>query len=382
MPLEFPEVEITPAVLRWARESAGLSVPDVASRLGVEQDAVNAWEEGGDRMRLSHLKEIARLCRRPLSALLLSAPPGERPRPKDFRVMAGASGPLSRDTLLVIRRAHRLQEVAADMMADLGADSAPLIGVADLNDDPEDVAAVERQRLGIDVGEQGRWRNEREALRRWRAALERLSLPVFQFAMPDLRGFSLADREPYVIVVNRSDAPHGRIFTLMHEYGHLLLRRPGVCDVTEAWFHTGPVYSDEVWCNRFAASFLAPAQAIRDATVGLDLSDGDRRDETISKLSRRLKVSREVVRIRLVSMGLLADTAGPAPVSSAATKKGKGPMETSHARCLHERGRLYVSLVLDAAHAKTIPTADVCDFLAVKATSIKALHRLLAESRS
>ena len=41
----------------------------------------------------------------------------------------------------------------------------------------------------------------------------------------DARGFSLTEVEPFVIVVNESDAPNAKIFTLFHEYGHILLNQ-------------------------------------------------------------------------------------------------------------------------------------------------------------
>ena len=42
----------------------------------------------------------------------------------------------------------------------------------------------------------------------------------------DARGFSLTDGEPYVIVVNSADADRARLFTLFHEYAHILLNMP------------------------------------------------------------------------------------------------------------------------------------------------------------
>ena len=39
----------------------------------------------------------------------------------------------------------------------------------------------------------------------------------------DARGFALADANPKIIVVNSKDQIEARIFTLLHEFAHILL---------------------------------------------------------------------------------------------------------------------------------------------------------------
>ena len=45
----------------------------------------------------------------------------------------------------------------------------------------------------------------------------------------DARGFALADGYPKVILVNSRDEPRPHLFTLLHEYAHLLLKTDGLC---------------------------------------------------------------------------------------------------------------------------------------------------------
>ena len=66
------------------------------------------------------------------------------------------------------------------------------------------------------------------AFDQWREWLESLNISVLKLKIPagDARGFSLTDGEPSVIVVNSADAERARLFTLFHEYAHLLLDIP------------------------------------------------------------------------------------------------------------------------------------------------------------
>ena len=81
--------------------------------------------------------------------------------------------------------------------------------------------------LGVLQERQVAWRGERQAFGEWRAARNRVGTLVLQFpALEDLRGGrSLSSREtrPLVILVNQSDWVNSGIFTLVREFGHVLL---------------------------------------------------------------------------------------------------------------------------------------------------------------
>jgi len=150
--------------------------------------------------------------------------------PDDFRVLPSGKGQhISRKLRLAIREARRLQAIATDLMKEMGLEITVEIGKANLSDDPEGLAKIERARLGIDLKEQFHWKDEGEAFLRWRKAIENLNILVFQLPIPvrSARGFSLLGEGLPAIVVSSSDAIQARIFTLFHEYAHLLLGAAG-----------------------------------------------------------------------------------------------------------------------------------------------------------
>ena len=69
------EANPTPAVLKWARESAGLT-PELAARkatLAVER--LSAWEAGKLRPTFAQLRKLSEVYKRPLAAFYLATPP-------------------------------------------------------------------------------------------------------------------------------------------------------------------------------------------------------------------------------------------------------------------------------------------------------------------
>ena len=83
-----------------------------------------------------------------------------------------------------------------------------------------------------------------------------------------------------VVVVNQREVDQAKIFTLFHEYAHLILRRQGIClereDVDKR--------AIESWCNEFAAMFLVPSDALTMRTPKRSLSIED-----VKRLARVFK---------------------------------------------------------------------------------------------
>ena len=215
-------VGVNPVVMKWARESAGLDVPAVARNLRVNANIIEGWESGTRKPTLKTLEKLASFYKRPLAAFFLPERPQEPPMPTDFRVLLNEQKrPLSKKACLAMRRARRVQSLATELVKATGRELAANMEKAALTEDPEIVAARERDRLGISMEEQLSWRNEYEAFSKWREAIESLNTVVFQVRMPveEARGFSLLDSSLPTIVVSVSDSIRARI-SVMDIQGH------------------------------------------------------------------------------------------------------------------------------------------------------------------
>ncbi len=126
--------------------------------------------------------------------------------------------------------------MALDLATDLD-DVPPTLPMRATRGEPViDVARRIRKLLGVSIRKQIQWKDEYEALNGWRQAVQDKGVLVFQargVEVSEMRGFSVADEPMPLIVLNTKDAPNGRVFTLLHEFCHLLLRYGGICDLRD-----------------------------------------------------------------------------------------------------------------------------------------------------
>lgn len=161
---------------------------------------------------------------------------------------------------------------------------------------------IVRTFLGISDSSQLKAKDDFEALRLWGDALQRRGVYVSQRSLKDetIRAFSRIDGAHAVVVVDTGDTPYARIFSLLHEYVHIILRSTGICDLDD--------YSTvERLCNSVAAAALMPAGLVRSALgarafTGVDAAD----DELLQDISRQLRVSQAALLVRLLELGKLS----------------------------------------------------------------------------
>ncbi|MBI4442509.1 MAG: ImmA/IrrE family metallo-endopeptidase [Acidobacteria bacterium] len=342
----------------------------MAKRIKVPAATFAKWETQETPLALTHLRELAVYLKRPLAAFLLPKPPEELPLPEDYRTLPGGKGTFERKTWLAIRKARRLQSIASELMRSMERDTKPQFSGARLSDDPGAVAQREREHLGISLEKQQGWKEEREALREWRSAIEHLNILTFQLRIPvkDVRGFSLGDEKPYVVAVSSSDAVQARIFTLFHEYAHLLLNNAGICAPMLETRTQRKEADVEKWCNGFSGSFLVPPQALPQVSKTTKLKDQALFD-VLAETASKFKVSEQVVLRRLLDVGLVSRPTFNSAMDEleARPRKAKQKGGPPPARkCLAENGDSFSSLVLEARNRGLVTYADVSDFLDVR----------------
>jgi len=96
------------------------------------------------------------------------------------------------------------------------------------------------------------------------------------------------------VIVLATESPQAKIFTLVHEIGHLALRQGGICLQIQDETARGGV---EQFCNRLAAAALMPTALINMLLSNWQVVDTwDRED--LYPLARRLKVSIPALALR------------------------------------------------------------------------------------
>lgn len=378
MPSRSQTFHINNDVFQWLRESSGWTLEEVGNLLNVSVDWVLKWESGEEKPTLLEIKKLAKGYKRPLAAFFLSTPEKDPPLPQDFRRLTGKLQPLSRKTILAIRKARNLQKISIGLLENLEEKTNPEVLQAKIEDDSEEIARIERDSFGFSIENQYDWKHSHEAFNNWRAAIEKRNIRVFQFPMEldELRGFVLMDSEPFTIVLNSSDSVEARSFTLLHEYGHILIREPALCTPENPLVDNSHGAHVESWCNKFSAAFLIPEKNLKTDFPKYGI-------KRYHSIANRYKVSFSSILTRLVSLHLITQGQYQNEMSLLRQKEAEhdeqsgGRGETLAQRARREKGDVFISLVLDNSTQGHITHSEALDYLGIKTEN---LHELIKKA--
>lgn len=388
---DFP---FEPEVLKWARQKAfGPHLATVAENIPASLTEISAaqiveWEKGNARPSFSQVRHLAKLYRRPLAIFFLSTPPYERDNPPDARTIGSRDNrDLSPEALLAIRRARRVQQLAASLAFDLGDPPSFKYRTYTPEDDPAKIAEYIRNDLDIAMDEQRRSRTYEDFFETLRSKFETSGVITLKsglhdsFPIADCRAFSFADQLPFVILVNNKDYEGAKNFSLAHEFGHILLRKAAICNNFKALKPSNTVSETEVFCNEFAAHLLVPYDDLARHPLlrGQRQIDEGALGQIAETIAKEFKVSRFVIARRLltlekISLRLYREMADQWGDESHPRSGGRFSLVTP----LKMNGRAFSSLVFEAYKKKKLSYADVADYLGIKGKHVSGMEKLIA----
>lgn len=377
-----PEIQVSGPVLTWAREQRGLSLEIAAKRSGLAQTKLTAIEQGLSNPTLAQLRKLAETYRRPLIVMLLDEIPTTFQPLTDYRRLPESSlNEYSAELRDEVRRALQQRNIYKELCAEMDTPvQAPPLPPSGSN--VTALASALRDLLGITDVQQRRLANRDEALNFWRTKIEELGILVLEASrvkMSEMRGFSLTDDLPLVIVLNGLDSPRGKIFTLLHEMCHLCLRDSGVCDLRGE--------SDiEAFCNAVAGATLLPETFVRNLPVVQEHQAGAvwTSDELDSITAVAGGASKEAVLRRLVQLGVAtrreyeeqreAFLVAYEEIRQARSRKSKGGLPPYRIQ-LRDRGRPFVRSVFNAYGDGLINLSEVTDLVGLRVKHLENLQR-------
>ncbi len=227
----------------------------------------------------------------------------------DFRTMGDVEvGEASPDLLDTVYQCQQRQDWYRDYARVRREGPVPFVSTFTANTDVVEAAGVMREMLSFQPADRGpSWG---EALRRLIEASDRQGILVMVSGIvgsntrrkldpEEFRGFALVDDLAPLVFVNGADTKAAQIFTLAHELAHIWL---GQSAVSDADVDASSANVIERWCNRVAAEFLVPLDALGDVEV-------EQPDLTaeLERIARAFKVSTLVVLRRFFDAGLLAE---------------------------------------------------------------------------
>jgi len=305
---------VNPDVLSWARKRLNLTIDQVAEEskklagqfyATTSPQQLTEWEEGKSQPDLEHLETLSEIYVCPVGYFFLDQTPLEespmsfRGLSKDQELIGSAS---KRSLQRFIELAHWTSELLQKTEQSWPLRIRPRQLIAK-STDVERLAIEYRQRLGWTPEQrQNLVGKPAEAFNWWRRIIEAEGVFCFELRLDpkEVRGAALWHKNYPFILVNREDteAASGRIFTLLHEYAHLVSAEEGlVCDFRG--IHQG--HNPEPFANRFAARMLLTPQELHQRLdrLGEGRYKNDWADSLLDKVRRPFFASRDVVAILL-----------------------------------------------------------------------------------
>lgn len=298
-------IKVNPKVIEWACERSGKSL----AALEESFKSLPLWRTGEKLPTLKQLESFAGATLTPLGALLLDEPPTEKLPVPDFRTVGDRQvRRLTAPLLETIYLMQRRQEWLREYLKELGAEPLPFVGSVTPEADPDAVAGMIREALGMNLGWAAEHSTWEEALLGLRRAAEALRIMVVingcvgnnthaPLDPKDFRGFVLSDRMAPLIFINGADWNSAQMFTLAHELAHLWVGRGAVFNLENLQPSNDAV---EKFCNHVAAEVLVPEAELR-AVWPKAVRDG----QEFRFVARHFKVSQVVAARRALDLGLI-----------------------------------------------------------------------------
>lgn len=383
------DIPIVPKVLIWARKERGLSLEGAAARLRMHPGELTEIEGGLRQVSLGMLEHIATHYRIPLVSLLMPDAPVVIGRPlQDFRAFDGKpASELSPETVLSIDEACAFLEMLTDLKdADPKEFWTCLVPPCQLSDDPVKIAKRERERLRVVTSEQRVWSGDREAFLRWRELVETQGVFTYQmkFGADETRGLSLWNESeiPIIVIDSSESAYQARIFTLWHEYAHIILRMGGISNQNRK-------NNIERFCNAFAAHFLMPMDIFIVEARAIAPKRGDWKDWHVARLSNLFKVSKSAVAIHLEEANMVPSGfyAQMKALWASRNQSASGGRAEHYEKIANRLGGKHILTVLSAYKEGVLNRLDAKEYLGVRpkffaAIEQEALDRRVAYGRA
>lgn len=299
-----PRLAVEPKMLEWACDRSGKTRDDLRAKF----PKLDAWIAGEKQPTTRQLQHFADATYTAFGQFFDAEPPPDTLPISDFRSATDAAIEHPSPHLLeTIEDCQFSQLWYRDHLLDDDAEPLPFVGAVDQHALPQDVAAQYAAAAGFEKAreESSSWE---DAFREVCATLRAMGVLVFISGMVgantrrrldpnEFHGFALADPIAPLIFINGRDAKAAQMFTLAHEFAHLLLGDSGLDDLTIA---SDPSSPREQWCDAVASRMWVPEDAPLQRFQGSAPSE-----QAVRRFAHRCKVSSLVLLRRLRTSGLI-----------------------------------------------------------------------------
>jgi Zn-dependent peptidase ImmA (M78 family) len=291
---------ITGSVLKWSRETAKLSIDDVARTFKKEPNVINAWENETEFPTIKQAEKMSNMYKRPLAVFFLPVPPKDFDTLKDFRGL-NEQKDYSRALTFYIRELQQKQEWLREQLESDREDELEFIGNFNVNSKVSDIANNIKDVIGFNSSSEfdNPLKSIIDLVEKKRIFVS-LSSNVNSHLLIDInevRGFALFNKLAPFIFINTADSKNGQLFTLMHELAHLWLSSSGVSNLEFREIINTNYDPLELLCNEVAAEILMPISLLSEMFKNKNITI-----DNITEVAKIIKVSSYALAVRLFKL--------------------------------------------------------------------------------
>lgn len=303
----MPKIQHT--ILKWARETSGLTIEEAARKLQFKDsksstaaEKLAAYESGVKDPSRPLLLKMSNKYHRPLLTFYLNGPPIIGDRGEDFRTLPEDIDLMSLANVdVLVRDIKARQSAIRNSLIDADeANELSFVGKHSLGSTVSEIVNTIKSAIDFDYASFRRCPTTREAFRYLRKKLEGAGVFVIlkgnlgsyhsDISVKVFRGFALSDGIAPFIVVNDRDADSTWSFTLIHEMAHIALGKTGISGEINK-------LSVEKFCNDVASEFILPWSEF--AGFKLETKDPEKIRQAISRYAALKNVSNTHIAYRL-----------------------------------------------------------------------------------
>ena len=303
--------EVKRDVLLWAIKESQKSINDIELKFS----KINEWINGDSAPTMKQIESLANFLKIPFGYMFLATPPKTNVMKVEFRSIDNKLPEVSKNLKDTLLEMDRNQSWMSELRQELGWDKLDIIKNFDIkvNDKATnvEVAKLAKKLLGLEEEWYLNHSTNEKAYNYLREKLEDAGILVMQngvvgfdthrkLELNEFRAFMLYDDYAPLIFVNGTDSTAGKIFSLMHEFVHILYQQDDIISDSSRV----EIKANERKINQIASEVLIPQEVIKAKWIELENKEELARIDTISKM---LKVSSYAVAVKLSEMRMIAD---------------------------------------------------------------------------
>lgn len=303
--------EVKRDVLLWAIKESQKSMNDIELKFS----KINEWISGDSAPTMKQIESLANFLKIPFGYMFLATPPKTNVMKVEFRSIDNKLPDVSKNLKDTLLQMNRNQSWMSELRQELGWDKLDIIKNFDIkvNDRANivEVAKLAKKLLGLEEEWYLNYTTNEKAYNYLREKLENAGILVMQngvvgfdthrrLELNEFRAFMLYDDYAPLIFVNGTDSTAGKIFSLMHEFVHILYQQDDIISESSQV----EIKANERKINQIASEILIPREVIKAKWIELEKKEELARIDAISKM---LKVSSYAVAVKLSDMRIVAD---------------------------------------------------------------------------